>query len=490
MTLFKYRRVRKYSWEILLFFSVVIFVAAKLLWAYRVVPFDPEEIYKLDFLASVNHPLYFFPGFHAKSAFYGHPGLWQFITYLTTSLFGNSIQVIRVLMLSTSILTIGAIFLICRKLLGRPFAFFCSLAFVSTPMFYFQSDLYFFELPAMLFGLVALHFYFESREHLYCLFAAFSALVLESWISLPIAILFFELLSNFRDDGRLSLNPMARSSILVLMLIVVFFAWEYVATGNFSNHLIYLGRTLKGESFLTLNGLTTGRFGGIGRTLLENFGGHALIIISCLVTSFAIAIRKYFFSRLFMVPSLVVFQFLVFFTLFDAQSGGRDYYPLILFLLTLAIVRLKFIFERRITFSIACLYLWASLILSYTPTKIFRDSAFQTTFAELEFRRSYSKLTSFIYSNIDQESVSCLSRAPEGDIICNSYFDPKTPVDYVTRARGFSGDFALFRGEPSPKWFDDISSYQLIEVNLPRRMRLNLYIRNDGERHLPKKIFL
>lgn len=479
-----------YSWEILLLISILIFVAAKLIWAYRVVPFDPEEIMKLKFLDKNISPLYFFPGLHSEGAFYGHPGLWQAITYLFTLIFGNSIYAIRVLMLCTSVSLVGGLYYLCKRIYGRSYAFFCCLIFFSLPMFYFQSDLYFFELPSMLFGVLGMRFYLDRRVVPFFTSAFFAMFILESWVALPIGVLCIELFREWRESQKLRFGPIALVSLILILLLGLFFTWEYLATGNFSNHIVFLERNLSGRPLLSLNALSSGTFGGIFLTLKENFGiigSGAIIFLNAIFLTQTKLIKR---NLGLAVGPLIAFQVLTFFILFDAYSGGRDYYPVIFCMIAIALGGLRTFCEGHPRFACCALALWAISMRVYLPHNIFHDSSYQTTFIEVDFARSYDKLASFLEKATNKEIISCLSRSAVGEIICNSYFDPATPFESVSYHDSFEGDVAIFSHHVSTKWLRRRSEYERVEVQLPRGRKLNLFIRTDLGDDLPRKLFL
>ncbi len=480
----------KYSWELILFLSVLTFVAAKLAWPYKVVPYDPEEIFKLKFLEGDIGLLYFFPGFHERGALYGHPGLWQAITYIFTLIFGNSIHVIRAFMLCTSVTLVGVIYYLCRRIAGRLYAFFCALAFLCLPMFYIQSDLYFFEIPSMLFGLLAIRYYIDRKTVLFFICAVSAVFILESWVALPVAVLAIEVYRNSRDRCERRLNPMMLASSAVIILLALFFTWEYLATGHVSNHIVYLERTHINHSFLSLDGLYAGRFGGFFPTLRENFGliGSGLLVI--LITSFLLRFKLHSQTVGLAVSSLVSLQVLAFFVLFDAYSGGRDYYPVAFYLIAIALAGLRSLCQSHLRFASCALVLWASFMTAYLPNNIFAESSYQTTFHEAVFSRSYRKLKNFLQITLEKEELSSLSRSAIGEILCNSYFNPTTSLESIRYKFDFDGDIAIFSERVPAKWLKRLSGHKLIKVHLPRRRKLNVFVKPAGGADLPEKVYL
>lgn len=475
------------SWEFLTFLIILIFIMAKMLWSYEVVPYDPEEVIKISFLQQANSLGYFFPGSHPVGALYGHPGLWQAITFVFNKVFGNSIIVIRALMLFTSIGLVGALYYFARKIAGRLYAFFCALCFITPPMFYFQSDLFFFELPALLFGVLALSFYHDRKVVPFFICALSAQFILESWVSLAVAVFVIELwpaLGRQRVDLKF-----IKSSLLLIFCLVAFFICEYLATGSLSNHIVYLSRQSAGQGFFTVNGILDGSFGGLYLTFVENFGKSGSFLILGLVFLFALQVKNYWSNRTFWVSLFICVQVVTFFIFFDEASGGRDYYPLLLFSIALAIAGLRTLTLNSSTFAPLALTLWTFIFLNYLPSEIYQDSKFQTTFTEPLFSDSYEKLSDFIQTNLLTDEVSCLVKDPVGDIICNTFFDPDSEIDSFSRKKHFRGSVVIFSEVVSEKWKRRLEGYQHVEVFLSRR-QLNLYFRKDIVDDIPARIFL
>ena len=276
--------------------------------------FEMEVLQKLTFLNDFNSLSDFFPGQHQQFIFYGHPGLHQFLLYLTSLFFGKSFLTIKIFNIIFTLCT----FIIIYKIINLKYNDFCMallipITFTATPFFVVHSFNFYQDIPALFMGLVGCYFYLQDKHKRAVSFLILSALILESSIAFTISIL----LLSFWKHKKIN-----RAYLLPLVVLVIFFSWEFFATGYLTNAMTanYLRLENKGF-FLPIEMIQRNV-----NFFVTNYRFYLIATSGLFLAAIYLYYNKgtVFFTKLPKVLIVTVIQYLIFYIYLNELCNNRD----------------------------------------------------------------------------------------------------------------------------------------------------------------------
>lgn len=425
--------------------------------------FDLEEVYKTVFITDDHSLSYFFPGNHSKYAFFGHPGINNFLYLIFSTLFGKSIISVRLFSLLVSLLLVISYFNFIAITSSRNVAFYSSLTLLLLPMFNIQSICFYNEIGSLAFVLLSLIFLKKEKLSFFSLTGIIAILYLESAFAFYASILIFALIDCLKDrDKRKNIKVIMATSMPIISLLI-FFLCEYLATGNLSNHitvdLVYQNLMNPTDSIKHL--LNNQFMDRLHLTLSENFSHQSLIMFS-LVPLYHFVFKRKSWHLNWGIKTILLptFFFLLYFNLFSIFYGGRDFYVLFLFLFYY-----YFYFLNKLKFGniLSLISLLIISINSYQQLNKNKMTSFQTSLKEYEISDDYVDFTNKVKSLTKGYHCYVGKELFFNKLFCHSFF-------------GFNHDLIPTSTERRGNFFIIFKSQELIRIeDFEKWAKLNNY---------------
>jgi len=375
--------------------------------------------------------LFFFPGEHPEGAFFGHPGLNNFLYFLYSSIFGVSLFSMRAFSLIISCLFVLSFYCFVSVTSNRRVAFYSSLSLMMLPMFQIQSIMFFNEMGSLMFALVSLALLHQKRLKSYALFGIMAVLFLESAIAFYIAISLISIFHLMKKKNMDYNKQVLGYSLVPSLFLVSFFLCEYITTGEISNHITRHVISNRLDSSVGWPGLMIDVLPRYAITFKENFSPIFLLSCVSLVIYHVLYKRKSWFLisgvKILFLPALF---YLLFFTFFSEFQGGRDLYVIFLFLIFYFFQYVDLITSRKLVYALCLLVIAQG---SYSRLNSTGRSHFQTSLQEYQREDIYKEFTEKILEKVDDHKCYVSSKFFYNNIYCRNFYGVQEDIEQTKK---------------------------------------------------------